>query len=118
MAEKLKEAANKKVILFMHHPAFTTGMQAMDRLRLKNSHDFFSSIKSFYNVHHLISGHIHRNISGLYEGYNFSTFKSVNQQMVLKFKADKVEYASGENPGYGIILIDGKNYTIHNEEVY
>ena len=118
LAEKLEEAANKKVILFMHHPAFTTGMQAMDRLRLKNSHDFFSSIKSFDNVHHLISGHIHRNISGLYEGYNFSTFKSVNQQMVLKFKADRVEYASGEKSGYGIILLDGKNYTIHNEEVY
>ena len=38
--------------------------------------------------------------------------------MVLKFKAEKVEYAPGENPGYGIILLDGKNYTIHNEEIY
>ena len=118
LSKKLREAAHKKVILFMHHPAFTTGMHAMDRLRLKNSHDFFSTIKNFDNVQHLISGHIHRNISGLYEGYNFSTFKSVNQQMVLKFNPDKVEYASGENPGYGIILLDGKNYTIHNQEVY
>ncbi len=118
LSEKLEEAANKKVILFMHHPAFTTGMQAMDRLGLKNSHDFFSSIKNFHNVHHLISGHIHRNISGTYEGYNFSTFKSINKQMVLKLEADRVEYASGENAGYGIILLDGKNYTIHNEEVY
>ena len=59
LSEKLKEVAGKKVFLFMHHPAFTTGMQAMDRLRLKNSHDFFSTIKSFDNVHHLISGHIH-----------------------------------------------------------
>ena len=41
LSKKLKEAAHKKVILFMHHPAFTTGMHAMDRLRLKNSHDFF-----------------------------------------------------------------------------
>ena len=118
LSKRLKEAAQKKVILFMHHPAFTTGMQTMDRLRLKNSNDFFSIIKKFKNVDHLISGHIHRNITGLHDGYNFSTFKSINQQMVLKFKADRVEYASGENSGYGIILLDGKNYTIHNEEVY
>ena len=118
LSKKLEKAAHRKVILFMHHPAFTTGMRAMDRLRLKNSHDFFSTIKSFNNIQHLISGHIHRNISGLYEEYNFSTFKSINKQMVLKFEADRVEYASGENAGYGIILMDGKNYTIHNEEVY
>ena len=118
LGQKLKEAVHKKVILFMHHPAFTTGMQAMDLLRLKNSHDFFSTIKTFNNVNHLISGHIHRSICGLYEGYNFSTFKSINQQMVLKFKADRVEYAKGENSGYGIILLNDENYTIHNEEVY
>ena len=117
MGQKLKEAGHKKVILFMHHPAFTTGMQAMDLLRLKNSNDFFSTIKNFKNVNHLISGHIHRSICGIYEGYNFSTFKSINRQMVLKFKADLVEYAKGENSGYGIILLDGENYTIHNEEV-
>mgnify|MGYP001169294484 FL=1 len=113
---QLSLALNKKVILFVHHPPFPTGLEAMDAIRLENPEDLYSILEKYKNVVHIVSGHIHRNISGNYRDIGFSTFKSTSHQMSLNLNSEKVEFNNTEKSGYGVICLREDGLFIHNEE--
>ena len=113
---ELKASSKKKVIVFMHHPAFKVGFNAMDRIRLKNEDDFFSSLKKYKNVIHIISGHIHRTISGNVRGYGFSVFKSTCHQMPMMLSSDNVKLSADEPSAYGIVLLTKSGVIVHTED--
>ena len=116
METELEASSQKKVIVFMHHPAFKVGFNAMDKIRLKNEDDFFSSLDKYKNVIHIISGHIHRTISGNVQGYGFSVFKSTCHQMPMMLNSDNVKLSADELAAYGILLLTSSGIIVHSED--
>ena len=116
LEKQLELAEEKEVILFMHHPAFTVGFKAMDRIRLMNCDQFFSVLDKYKNVIHIISGHIHRTISGNARGYGFSIFKSTCHQMPMNFNSENVKLSAVEPATYGILLLDTGSVIVHTED--
>lgn len=60
----------------------------------------------------VLSGHVHRNATGQWCGYGFSTLKSLFAQ----FDADMVSKTlqrSTEAPGYGVILLDQEQLVLN-----
>ena len=113
---QLGRVKKKKVIIFMHHPAFRVGFRAMDRIRLANSKSFFSVLDRYKNVIHIISGHIHRTISGHVNGYGFSIFKSTCHQMPMQCESDNVKLSTAEPGAYGILFLQPKRLIVHTED--
>ena len=113
---ELECSGQKKVVVFMHHPAFKVGFSAMDKIRLTNEDEFFSSLDKYKNVIHLISGHIHRTISGNARGYGFSVFKSTCHQMPMMLDSDNVKLSADEPSAYGILLLNDSGVVIHSED--
>ena len=113
---ELECSGQKKVIVFMHHPAFQVGFNAMDKIRLINEDKFFSTLDKYNNVIHIISGHIHRTISGNVRGYGFSVFKSTCHQMPMMFNSDNVKLSVDEPSGYGILLLTNSGVIVHSED--
>ncbi len=116
LEKQLDFAKGRKVIVFMHHPAFPVGFKAMDKIRLKNSNEFFDILDKYKNVIHIIAGHIHRTISGNFRGYGFSIFKSTCHQMPLMFKSDNVKLSAVETPAYGILSLVENGVIVHSED--
>ena len=116
LESQLELAKGKKVILFMHHPAFSVGFKAMDKIRLMNSGDLFYLLDKHKNAIHIVSGHIHRTISGNFHGYGFSIFKSTCHQMPLMFDSDNVKLSAIETPAYGILCLVEKGVIVHSED--
>ena len=116
LESELKYSGQKKVIVFMHHPAFEVGFNAMDKIRLINDNEFFLSLDKHKKVIHLISGHIHRTISGNVRGYGFSVFKSTCHQMPMMFNSDNVKLSSDEPSAYGILLLKDSSVIVHSED--
>ena len=46
LENQLSLVENKKVILFVHHPPFPTGLEAMDAIRLENPKDLYSILEN------------------------------------------------------------------------
>ncbi len=112
----LEASKQKKVIIFMHHPAFPVGFKAMDRIRLANSESFFSVLEKYNNVVHIISGHIHRTISGNFNGYGFSIFKSTCHQMPMQCDSENVKLSTMEPGAYGILFLQTDGLIVHSED--
>ncbi len=74
LSAQLNRAGNGPVYLFMHHPPFDTGLPAMDRIGLENAGQFAEALAG-RNIRHLFFGHLHRPISGSWNGIPFTTIK-------------------------------------------
>ena len=116
LERQLEIAGEKKVILFMHHPAFPVGFKAMDKIRLINGDDFLCLLDRFKNIVHIVCGHVHRNISGNFRGHAFSIFISTCHQMPLNFESNNVKLSAAETPAYGLLYLSQTGVTVHSEE--
>lgn len=110
----LKEAPGR-VLLIMHHPAWKTGLSGMDDIRLKNEDAFFNVLDRHKNVAHIITGHLHRTVSGRARGYSFTTFKSPNIQTPLFLENLHISQSTPEPGAYGLVLI-GEDIIVHSED--
>ncbi len=116
LERELVKAGKRKVILFMHHPAFSVGFKAMDKTQLGNSEQFFSLLDRYNSVIHIICGHIHRTISGNCNGYGFSMFKSTCHQMPMMFESENVKLSTNEPPAYGILCLVDNGVVVHSDD--
>jgi len=95
-----------RAVLYMHHPAWVTGLSGMDDIRLRNEDAFFDLLDQHRNVAHIFTGHLHRTISGNARGYSFSTFKSPNIQTPLFLENLHISQSTPEPGAYGLVLLD------------
>ncbi len=58
------EAAGRPTIVAVHHPPFATGIAAMDAIGLSGSDQFAATLARHPHVRVVISGHLHRSITG------------------------------------------------------
>ena len=113
---QLAKYNDKPVYLFMHHPPFDIGIPDMDALRLRDCETFAQTLASHSNIRHLFFGHVHRPISGQWQGISFSALHGTNHQVPLLLNKDPdnglFAYCQ-EDPSYGIALISNDTTTVH-----
>ncbi len=116
LRDRLDEAGNLPVYLFMHHPPFGIGAPALDAINLEPSdaQTFGEILQGRNNVRHLFFGHIHRTIFGSWRGLPFSTLPATAHQSLLDLKAAE-DLFTHEPPAYGVVLLDTDQVTIHTE---
>ena len=113
---QLAQNKQRDVYLFMHHPPFDIGIPALDRIRLRESLDLQDTLARAENIRHIFFGHVHRPVSGSYNGIPFSSLPGTNHQVTLDFKtADFLSY-SHERPAFAIIELAPEHTIVHLQD--
>ena len=117
LRKQLDEAAEKNVVVFIHHPPMRTFFDGMDDIGLRNSTELLELLNSYGNVRQIISGHIHRTISGVTSGLPITVLKSTSHQSPLALGNSSTDLNNDEPPAFGIVLLHDGGVTIHTEDV-
>jgi 3',5'-cyclic AMP phosphodiesterase CpdA len=112
------QAAEKPVLLFMHHPFFPIGITSIDDISLRNTGPFEAAIASFEpRIAHCFFGHIHRPIFGSVRGIPYSTLRSTNHNVALVLQDPSLNIVGkNENPQYGVLLLREGQVLLHLED--
>lgn len=116
LREQLAKYNDRPVYVFMHHPPFDIGIPDMDALRLRNCETFAQTLAGHNNICHLFFGHVHRPISGQWQGISFSALHGTNHQVPLLLNKDPdngVFAFCQEEPLHGVALIANGMTTMH-----
>lgn len=94
LENKLNLHANKKVLIFMHHPPVDIGIEHMDIQNLCLGKEGFKEIiKKHNNIVGIACGHVHRSTHTLWANTIVSTAASSSHQVVLNLeKNGKAEF--------------------------
>ncbi len=112
----LTEAGDTPCIIAMHHPPHGTGFAAMDALMLREGEAFHDLIERHGNVRHLLCGHVHRTISGVYRRTPWAVFRSTVGQMPLMFNGTDSTVENHDPPACGIVILNGDGILVHTED--
>ncbi|WP_272009420.1 phosphodiesterase [Roseovarius sp. ZX-A-9] len=112
----LDGAGTRRVIVFAHHPPMDVGFASMDRIGLTNKAELLALLDAYPQVCQIISGHVHRTISGGAGGIPTALFKSsCHQSPILRPGMD--EHTSIDEPGaYGLLYLTGAGVVVHSED--
>ncbi len=113
LSNRLEEAGDRPVYLFMHHPPFDVGLPSLDILGLRDKEAFADILSGHKNIRHLFFGHVHRPIAGSWLGIPFTTLKGTNHAVAFDFTAPGYVPYSHESPTYAVILIDDSRVLVH-----
>jgi Icc protein len=80
---RLHEAAARPTVVFMHHPPFATGIQAMDAMGLEGRDELADVIRHHPQVERLLCGHVHRPMTRRFAGTIASTGPATSHQIAL-----------------------------------
>jgi len=112
LAERLDEAGDRPVYIFMHHPPCDIGLPYLDRIKLAEAESFAGVLERARDLRHIFFGHVHRAVFTRWRGIALSAIPGTNHQVPLV--RDSVDTAYSREPAaYGVILIDGDRTTVH-----
>src|SRR5690606_6044981 len=80
---ELKSERERRVMIFMHHPPFLTGLELMDSMGLLNRDAFVEVIARHDHVERVVCGHLHRSIQTLAGGTLIQTCPSTSHSVLL-----------------------------------
>ena len=113
---RLAEAANRQVLVMSHHHAVPSGLPGMDRIALQEPEVLLDRLRRHGRAL-LVSGHIHKTISGVHRGLPWAVLKSTCHQAPLDLADTDSSSSIDEGAGYGVILLGNDGATVHCEEV-
>ncbi|MFN4090782.1 MAG: phosphodiesterase [Alphaproteobacteria bacterium] len=104
---RFREGGDRPVFLFMHHPPLPLGIPAMDAIGLAQADAFAERLRPYLpRIRHVFFDHVHRPVSGSWQGVPFSALRATNHQVWLDFQAVAGIPGSHEPPAYAVVLID------------
>lgn len=112
LEQRLREAGDRPVYLFMHHPPFDIGLPALDCMKLEDA-ESFAKVLEGTNVEHLFFGHVHRAVSGRWRKIPFSALPGTNHQVATDFKTVSPIPLSHGPPAYAFVHLDGACQLVH-----
>jgi 3',5'-cyclic AMP phosphodiesterase CpdA len=80
---RLGEQPDRPTVLFMHHPPFKTGIDAMDRQGFHDADHLGALIERHRQVRHILCGHVHRPIHVHWHGVTVSVGPSASHYVAL-----------------------------------
>ncbi len=113
LSNRLEEAGERPVYLFMHHPPFDVGLPSLDAVGLQDKEAFAGILSGHKNIRHLFFGHVHRPIAGSWNGIPFTTLNGTNHAVAFDFSAPGYVPYSHEPPTYAVIFIDDSRVLVH-----
>lgn len=113
LSDRLDEAGDRPVFLFMHHPPFDIGIPSLDRISLAEPQRFCEVVEGRRNIRHLFYGHVHRPVCGSWRGIPVSTMRGLNHQVPFDLHTVSSVPKSHEPPAYAIVFIDPIQVTVH-----
>lgn len=108
----LAGADGRPAFLFLHHPPFPVHIPALDAVRLAEADALAALLARHGNVRHLFAGHVHRPVSGTWNGIGFNTLPGTAHQSAALFGENRFE-TSLEPPAYGVVFIENQSVTVH-----
>jgi len=116
LRQQLAQYHDRPVYVFMHHPPFDIGIPDMDELRLRDSDTFAQTLAGHKDIRHLFFGHVHRPVSGQWQGITFSALHGTNHQVPLLLQKDPNSNGFPfcyDDPSYGVVFIGDGMTTVH-----
>jgi 3',5'-cyclic AMP phosphodiesterase CpdA len=80
---RLAEGPARPTLVFMHHPPFVTGLQAMDAMGLEGGPALAEVIRRHPQVERVVCGHVHRPMTRRFAGTVASTSPATAHQLAL-----------------------------------
>ena len=105
--------ATKPVVLALHHPPASIGMQYLDDMGLGNRDELRAVLEGHRRVHRILAGHIHRTIIGSFAGATMAIAPSLYRQAALVLTGDKPMGYVHEPPGVLLHLGTGEDWLTH-----
>lgn len=115
---RLAESGDCPLYVFLHHPPLAIGIEYMDGIALRNADELWRRLEPHAKRIRLVAfGHVHRPISGLWNGVPFSACPSIVHQIALELGPQEVRHLNFnlEPPCYAIIQIDARNVLVHQQ---
>lgn len=117
LGDRLAEAGDRPVYLFLHHPPFDIGIPSLDRIRLADPAGLIRALDAApRRPAHLFFGHVHRPVSGSWRGIPFSALRATVHQVPLDFAQEAPVPYSLEPPAYNVILLDDERTVVHHHD--
>lgn len=64
LEQSLAAAPDRPTVIVMHHPPFSSGIEFMDQVGLRNASDFAAIVARHKQVERVLCGHVHRTVLG------------------------------------------------------
>lgn len=108
-------AEDTPALLALHHPPMASGIVAMDAIAMEGAEDLAALIaRHAGRVRHLFLGHLHRAMTGTWQGVGFSVLPGLNHQVALSLEATPDVVGCLEPPAYGVALVGAAGVTVHH----
>jgi Icc protein len=96
----LAEQPNKPTLVAMHHPPFTSGIEHMDRINLRDAGRFAAVVSRHRQVERIICGHHHRSVIARVGNAIASIGPSVAHQVELELRPEAAGAFIMEPPAF------------------
>ncbi len=100
LAAELDAAAQRPVVVMLHHPPLRSGIAVMDAMRLTDGDRLGELIARHPNVERIVCGHLHRSMHARWRGTVVSVPSSPVEQLVLAFDPGAALATTQEPPGF------------------
>lgn len=122
LKNSLKEAADKPVIVIMHHNITPLGVPT-DSIILENGEAFADVLASHDNIRQVVSGHVHMSTSGTLKGVPFCTIAgghyNIEPTLGVPTPTHGVEIVPRrEGPGQLAVILSDEQATVVHMENY
>lgn len=116
LRQALEGAHARRVIVFAHHPPMDVGFDAMDRIGLANKAELLALLREYPQVCQIISGHLHRTVSGGAGGIPTALFKSSCHQSPILHPGMGADISIDEPGAFGLLYLTPAGVIVHSED--
>ncbi len=105
-------------LVFTHHPLLPLNLPMQDQESLHSGEQLLSRLQKAGNIRHWCFGHVHRPVSGSFDGLGFTAIQSIAMQAPLPYPNwnwDTFKPAD-ELPAFGIIQLERKSAVVHFQQ--
>lgn len=105
---------DRRPVVFTHHPAAPVGIPWLDRIGLAEAGALLDRLAPARA--YLVSGHVHRSVSGQHSGVNWAIVASTSHRNPLDLGRPAPTARETAPPGYAVLLLGEAGVTLHAEE--
>lgn len=100
LQRELHAAAHRKVLIFLHHPPFLTGIAHMDRQNLRDHTQLETLVRRHGDVRLIAAGHVHRPVLTAFAGTIATIAPAPNHAVALDLDGSFAPSFRLEPPGF------------------
>lgn len=115
IADRLAEAGDRAVTVFLHHPPFAIGVEYFGHMLLANGAELMALLRGHRNVRHLAFGHCHVGLSGQRGGVSFSANRGTCHPIDVELRGLRALYVD-RRPTYDVLLLEEGDVVVHSVE--